>query len=153
MKSWYESNEPMIRNFTSPETRWLSNMWLLNTPIDYEGIQYYSSENLYQALKVEEHSERSFIASLTPPGSKCLKLPRHKNAEMHMRLAVRMKFDTNLDLKQMLIDTGDKLLVEGNWWYDEYWGVNQNSGIGRNILGIILMDQRSTYLHGSIFHD
>lgn len=153
MKNWYNSDEPIIRNFTSTETRWLSNMWLLNVPIVHEGIQYPSSENLYQALKVEHQNERSFIASLSPSDSKKLRLPRHQNAEMHMRLAVRLKFDSNPDLKQMLIDTGDKLLVEGNWWNDDYWGVNKNSGVGRNLLGIILMDVRSSYMHGSIFHD
>ena len=37
----------------------------------------------------------------------------------------------------MLKATGDAVLVEGNWWRDDFWGVYE--GKGQNILGKILM--------------
>jgi predicted NAD-dependent protein-ADP-ribosyltransferase YbiA (DUF1768 family) len=40
-------------------------------------------------------------------------------------------------LKQMLLDTGDQELIEGNYWFDDFWGVH--NGKGKNQLGKILM--------------
>ena len=40
-------------------------------------------------------------------------------------------------LREMLLDTGDEELIEGNWWGDQYWGVC--NGVGKNRLGNILM--------------
>ena len=40
-------------------------------------------------------------------------------------------------LYAMLKATGDAVLVEGNWWRDDFWGVYE--GKGQNILGKILM--------------
>jgi len=51
------------------------------------------------------------------------------------------KFQRNLDLKQKLIDTGDKHLEEKNSWGDTYWGVDETKG-GRNELGKVLMNIR-----------
>lgn len=45
-------------------------------------------------------------------------------------------------LAKRLLDTGDKILVEGNDWDDTFWGVDTNSRKGRNILGRLLMNIR-----------
>lgn len=44
------------------------------------------------------------------------------------------------DLKARLLETGDKILVEGNDWQDTYWGICQNRG--KNFLGRSLMKIR-----------
>jgi hypothetical protein len=44
-------------------------------------------------------------------------------------------------LKQLLLATGDKELIEGNTWGDTFWGVC--NGIGQNHLGKILMAKRT----------
>jgi predicted NAD-dependent protein-ADP-ribosyltransferase YbiA (DUF1768 family) len=50
------------------------------------------------------------------------------------------KFSRNPDLYLKLRQTSPKLLVEENWWGDQFWGcVN---GVGQNSLGRILMDIR-----------
>jgi len=56
-----------------------------------------------------------------------------------MLWGVREKFKQE-DLKQMLLDTGDQELVEGNTWNDTFWGVCR--GEGQNNLGKILMKVR-----------
>jgi predicted NAD-dependent protein-ADP-ribosyltransferase YbiA (DUF1768 family) len=56
-----------------------------------------------------------------------------------MNWGVREKFK-NEELAQLLIDTDDHELIEGNWWHDYFWGVC--NGKGENHLGKILMDVR-----------
>lgn len=52
-----------------------------------------------------------------------------------------LKFSTHPDLKEKLLATGDRELVEGNFWGDAYWGVYL--GVGENKLGKTLMKIRS----------
>jgi predicted NAD-dependent protein-ADP-ribosyltransferase YbiA (DUF1768 family) len=47
------------------------------------------------------------------------------------------KFAQNPELYNQLKDTGTEEIVEGNWWYDKYWGVC--NGEGENHLGKLLM--------------
>lgn len=57
-----------------------------------------------------------------------------------MRRAVLAKFQKHEDIRQILLDTGDKELVE-NAPGDYYWGCGKD-GSGKNMLGIILMEVR-----------
>lgn len=59
-----------------------------------------------------------------------------------MRELIFQKFTNNPQLKQMLLDTEDALLEEGNTWEDTYWGIC--NGIGENNLGKILMEIRDS---------
>lgn len=59
-----------------------------------------------------------------------------------MERVIYEKFSQNKDLKKMLLDTGDSYLEETNTWGDTYWGVC--NGVGKNHLGDILMDTRTT---------
>lgn len=45
------------------------------------------------------------------------------------------------ELKEKLLQTGDQLLVEGNYWGDTFWGVDNKKG-GLNHLGKLLMKIR-----------
>ena len=47
---------------------------------------------------------------------------------------------SNPQLRQMLVDTGDEELIEGNTWGDVIWGVYK--GVGTNWLGKLLMEIR-----------
>lgn len=51
------------------------------------------------------------------------------------------KFMQNKNLAQLLIETGDATLIEGNTWGDRVWGVCD--GVGENRLGKILMQIRA----------
>ena len=72
-----------------------------------------------------------------------------------MRLCIQAKFDwkINPNLCMKLIRTGNKKLIELNWWKDEYWGCsfdveNENFNPayyylkGQNKLGELLMERR-----------
>lgn len=48
-------------------------------------------------------------------------------------------------LMEMLLNTGDEYLVEGNWWGDTFWGVDIKTNEGDNQLGKILMTIREVY--------
>ena len=56
---------------------------------------------------------------------------------------VKDKFTRNSNLKSLLLKTNSSILIEGNWWHDNYWGdcyceKCQNKE-GKNTLGLILM--------------
>lgn len=53
---------------------------------------------------------------------------------------VLKKFEEHPELKKLLLDTKDKLLIEGNHWNDTYWGVCNGKGL--NHLGNVLMTVR-----------
>jgi len=131
----------MIAEFQG-QYRWLSNFHL--TPVVYEGQVYPSSENAYQAAKTL--GDRSAFLHVTPGVSKKLgrrvKLrPDWEAVKVDvMRDVLRSKFALP-DLAQMLLETGDQPLIEGNTWNDTFWGVCR--GKGQNRLGLLLMEIRS----------
>ena len=53
---------------------------------------------------------------------------------------VKNKFEQNKDIKELLLFTGERELIEGNTWGDRVWG--QVDGKGLNFLGRILMQIR-----------
>ena len=59
---------------------------------------------------------------------------------------VKAKFSQNENLRQMLLDTNNEELIEGNWWHDNCWGdcsCERCKDIkGQNNLGKILMRVR-----------
>ena len=48
-------------------------------------------------------------------------------------------------LKKKLLKTGNAQLIEGNSWGDKFWGVDEETGEGSNILGRLLMIVREVY--------
>ena len=59
-----------------------------------------------------------------------------------MNKLVNMKFSNDIKLLQMLLDTKDEFIVEGNTWHDNFWGscyCDRCGNQGRNVLGKILM--------------
>lgn len=65
-----------------------------------------------------------------------------------MLTAVRAKFTQHEDLKQVLLSTGDAILVE-HTSNDRYWG-DGGDGTGRNALGKILMQVREEIRSGTV---
>jgi predicted NAD-dependent protein-ADP-ribosyltransferase YbiA (DUF1768 family) len=56
---------------------------------------------------------------------------------------ILMRKFAHLELRGLLLATGDAHLEEGNWWGDYFWGVCK--GKGENNLGKILMKVRDFY--------
>ena len=123
----------------------LSNMH--DCPVVYKGITYKCSESAYQAQRCAyENEAKQFIGLTGVQAKKLVKqvVPRPDwNAVKVgiMKEIVTAKFTQNPDLTKQLLATGDKVLAEGNYWHDSFWGVY--NGRGENTLGKILMEVRS----------
>jgi N-glycosidase YbiA len=136
-------DENNVKGFFA-EYRWLSNYHVCD--IYFEGILYPSTENAYQAAKSNDIFIRQQMVELTPNESKkfgqqiTIRGDWHKIKYDVMCSVVFEKFYRHLDLRQALIDTGNKHLSEDNHWGDQYWGVCE--GKGENSLGKILMAVR-----------
>ena len=115
-------------------------------PVMYKNLMFENNEAAFQSGKCIYDSYRVNFCHLTPFEAKTLggiiSLRRDwkqiKNQVMED--CVRDKFTRNLDLKILLLETRDEELIEGNDWGDTYWGVC--NGIGKNMLGVILMKVR-----------
>ena len=127
------------------EFAFLSNFY--PSKICYEGIEYPTVEHAFQAAKTFDFEQRVAIAAALAPGkakrmgrSVSLRPDWEEVKDSIMEELVRRKFkDKRLAIQ--LWSTGDRELVEGNWWNDTYWGVC--NGVGRNQLGKTLMKIRT----------
>lgn len=121
---------------------WLSNMSLVKIVVC--GKVYPSLENAFQACKTIDLSERIQFESCKPGKSK--KLGRAVTLRPHwehiklevMHDLIKQKF-SKPNLKRMLLETGDRELIEGNYHNDKFWGYCLKTFQGENHLGKILM--------------
>lgn len=135
----------IIKEFQG-EYRWLSNFWPCK--IQFEGLQYPSVENAYQAAKFPPDLRKPFQ---TARSGEAKRMGRGKTMygkwagntiELMTELNMQKYSEKNPELLKKLLATGDAVLQEGNRWNDEFWGVNLFTGVGRNELGKILMQIR-----------
>lgn len=131
----------------SGKYEFLSNFYY--SPVTYEGITYPTVEHAFQAAKTFDVTERRRISEMKTPGmakraGRRVLLRKDWEAVKFdiMKTLVTQKFEDE-KLKQLLLDTGDEELVEGNTWHDTCWGVC--NGVGQNNLGKILMSVRKHY--------
>jgi ribA/ribD-fused uncharacterized protein len=143
------------------EYRFLSNFYSLMEPIVYEQIEYSTVEHAYQAAKTTDIMKRVEIASAETPGvakrmGRTVKLRKDWDFIKLdiMRQLLGEKFKGFL-LRSGLLATKNAMLIEGNWWCDNYWGVcgcdNCDSGFskGQNYLGKLLMELREELREGN----
>ncbi len=146
----------MINSFRG-ENYFLSNFYPLQRPIVYGWMVARTSEHFFAALKTVDDSLREWILQAdTPQKAKSrgrAVVLRHdwdtgfdKTA---MHLALILKFSANDDIRSRLIATGNKVLIEGNWWHDNYWGdcgcIKCSTIQGQNNLGILHTYVRSLF--------
>ena len=105
-----------------------------------------SVEHAYQAAKTVNLFDKIEISKCKTPGE-TKRLGRNlKTIDNWDNLKVKIMLDLLRTkfaipkLRQKLLDTGDRVLIEGNNWGDTFWGVCQ--GEGRNELGKLLMQVR-----------
>ena len=128
---WIRKQPPPIMNFEG-EFGFLSNFW---PSLIIEGDERWIT------------SEREKIRNAPTPG-KAKRLGRKATLRDDwdgikitvMLHTLRLKFGQNRKEREMLLATGDRLLIEGNHWGDTFWGVCD--GEGENMLGILLMQVR-----------
>ena len=165
LSAWRSAYRPVTLPAAEPEGdgpigrfdgQWsfLSNFYL--SPVEYEGVLYPSVEHAYQAAKTLNGKERASIATLYSAESarhvgKTVKL---RDGWDEMRLEVMgellaQKFEYP-DLREALVSTGERELVEGNFWHDRFWGKctcgkcggTKEEPVGENYLGLLLMSVR-----------
>ena len=120
----------------------------------YEGDIYPTVEHAFQAAKIAERKSRQFFTTLPTPdlaqyhGRRVELRPdweQIKDKVMYDILRDKFSRDPN---KANLLATGNRPLIEGNNWHDNYWGVcscercKRNYNHGRNQLGKTLMQIR-----------
>lgn len=131
----------------------LSNFY--SSPITLGTATYPTVEHAYQAHKNGElswrktcQSSRNTAAEVKRASYRVKLVPNWDVIKFSiMEQALIAKF-TSAPFKQLLIDTGDALIQEGNTWGDTEWGVDLKSGEGKNILGRMLMGIRDDLQQG-----
>jgi ribA/ribD-fused uncharacterized protein len=121
-------------------------------PVLYQGIEFPTAEHAYQAAKNPD-TMAEFPMELTPGQAKRLGqlVDLRPGWDEGVKLEVmeeilRAKFQVP-KLRARLIDTGGRMLVEGNNHGDDYWGMVIKGGryMGENHLGKLLMKLREEY--------
>jgi ribA/ribD-fused uncharacterized protein len=118
-------------------------------PVYIDGKLWPTSEHYFQAQKftgtpheeaIRQANSPMIAARLGRDRSKGLRADWYKVKDEIMLKAVREKFSQHEDIAEVLLGTGDALIVEhtGN---DSYWG-DGGDGRGKNMLGQILMQVR-----------
>ncbi|MBQ2856505.1 MAG: NADAR family protein [Bacteroidaceae bacterium] len=137
------NSENSITRF-SGEYEFLSNMYPCQ--VTYGGATYPSVENAFQAAKVLDPDQRRIFETLDPKQAKKLgkkvelRIDWEKTKVVIMYDLLKSKFSDET-LRSKLLETGDAELIEGNTWYDYFWGVCYGNGL--NYLGKLLMQVRS----------
>ena len=127
----------------------LSNMF--ECPVKYGNMMFKSSEAAYQSAKFIDPEFKKKFARLT--GYEAKRLAQQHKSEIRsdwyvINLDVMYevdhdKFWRNGSLRNKLLATGNKELIEGNNWKDKFWGVYK--GKGENNLGKIHMRVRTEF--------
>ncbi len=137
----------MIRKFDK-EYKWLSNF--APCTILLNGIAYPSVEHAYMSAKSDD--VRWYLKctdeSIKPGDIKKLSrgiliVNNWDSIKVEvMRECLKQKYSQE-PYKTLLIETGDALIQEGNFWGDTFWGVDLNTKLGENRLGELIMAIRS----------
>ncbi len=147
-------NDQEIRGFFG-EYRWLSNFHMCD--VYYKGALYPSSEHAYMSAKTKSITEKKPFLKIPSTNGHCgltagearkygqnvtLRKDWEEIKPSVMLECVLNKFINNEDLKNKLLQTGNKYLEETNWWQDCFYGVDYKTGQGQNMLGRCLMKVR-----------
>jgi ribA/ribD-fused uncharacterized protein len=129
---------------------WLSNFH--SVEIELDGETYPSVEHAFQAAKclpddrarVQIRNERA-AAKVKSLGRKVLLRPDWEEVKDGvLKGLLRQKF-CHPPLQAKLLETGEAIIVESNYWHDNYWGCctcNSCPGVGENRLGELIMKIR-----------
>jgi ribA/ribD-fused uncharacterized protein len=121
-----------------------------SAPIELDGYTWPTTEHYFQAQKyISDETHFKNVLQLATPREAFNYVRIHKSAVRSdwanvkddvMYKACMAKFQQHPKLKELLLSTGDRTLVE-HTKNDSYWG-DGGDGTGRNQLGITLMKVR-----------
>lgn len=119
--------------------------------INHENMIFPSSEHAFQAAKSLSDQERMAISKADSAyiakkmGRKVRLREDWEQAKVGVLREILLAKFSNEELKKQLKDTGNAILVEGNYWHDHFYGVcycDKCMGVGKNMLGELLMEIR-----------
>jgi ribA/ribD-fused uncharacterized protein len=141
---FYRSNEKPYGVFSN----------LYRRPFRFEDREYATAEHAYQAGKPSKPVVREWILSAPSPSLVAMAahglyswdiVPNWSRIKFdRMRAVLRAKFTQHLDLRDLLLSTGNMRLVEvgrTNNAVNRTWG--EVNGKGQNMLGVLLMELRA----------
>ena len=120
-------------------------------PIDLDGKTWPTTEHYFQAQKFIgtsypevirnfDRPRQAFDLSRNPTVSRWRRNDWEEIKIAIMKKALLAKFTQHKRLRQMLLNTGDNMLIE-HTPYDKFWG-DGGDGSGQNHLGLLLMEIR-----------
>ena len=116
---------------------------------ELDGVYWPTSEHYFQAQKfvgtphvdqIREVKSAKDAAKMGRDRKRPLRPDWNEVKDGIMKKAVLRKFETHKDIREILLATGNELIVE-NSPIDYYWGCGKD-GSGKNRLGEILMEVR-----------
>lgn len=148
MTGWLPSGDDVA--FYRPDEPWgeLSNF--ASFPIEVHGRVWATSEHFFHGQKYAGTDWEERVRATAAPWE-AAELGRRRDLPLRpdwervkidvMRVALRAKFTQHPVLRDLLVSTGGRRLIEhtGN---DSFWG-NGGTGRGRNMLGILLAELRA----------
>lgn len=144
-------------DFGGPNPHGFLSNFFVGEPIQIYGNEFQTGEHLFQAMKADDASNfRTVMRAKDPHEAKrygrTIRLREDWEQIKYdvMAFVLRRKFTMERAEGQMLLDTGDSLLIEGTYWGDDVWGVCLTrkdppwlTAPGRNWLGTLLMARRA----------
>lgn len=144
-----EESLPEVINFYSQHGYYGEFSNFAPYPIHLDGKKWKTTEHYFQAQKFKNSKLQAKVRGARTPGlaaaigrnrSNPLRRDWEKVKIDVMRKAVHAKFTQHQDLRKLLVETGDAIIVE-HTKNDKFWGDGGN-GHGQNWLGKILMEIR-----------
>jgi len=131
---------------------WFSNMEKLDSPIVYQDIEFWTTENFFQAMKTEKSDikTRKKIAAMSPWDSKRFARTVKLRSDWQqvkievMRYAIKHKFKKGSKWHNELLKHPEPI-IETNNWHDNIWGsciCPKCGNKGQNLLGQLIEEVR-----------
>ena len=129
---------------------------LLRRSMEFENTLFPTAEHAYQAGKARRPEVRDWL--LAAPTPSLLAMAAHglyywdvapdwsKNKVKRMRAVLFAKFSQHDDLREILLSTGNRRIVESGRTdntVNRFWG--EVDGNGKNMLGLLLMETRAIF--------
>lgn len=149
----FMEHDDMIDKFDG-DYAWLSNFYPV--VVHLHGINFPTVEHAFVAAKTKNYMDRMLIAAMDAKDAGKAKI-RGRKFELRddweevkvsiMRQLLMQKF-SYAELRKKLLATGDRTLLEGNYWHDNFWGscfCDRQEACkyhGKNMLGKLIMEVR-----------
>ncbi len=142
--------QKILYTLTHTQYAFLSNFY--ESPFQVEGGKYLTNEHFFQSKKFQGLPHEKTIVNCKTPfeafeEGRTRKFPYRTGwrnlKDTIMLQGLKFKFDQNLQMKEQLLGTRDKMIIERDD-FDYYWSDGKD-GSGKNRMGFMLMKLRLVY--------